>query len=356
MDSSSKLYISVAVLAVLGGGLYFQSKSHRTEEKAYSYAAKMADLPTLDLKEETLKAVDRIELTLPAKVAGEKSADGTENTENKPAEAIVLSKVSEERWDLTSPVQALANASNVKALLDNVKTLKVVEPIATSPDTYDRWGVTEAKGLHVVLKKGNETVLDMYFGDDGSRGQMSRIAGKDGVFAIKGYTKFAYSRDAKGWRDRGLFKFDDKEATRITVENEHGGFEFTKGGDAWAGTFKKGNKGAAKSIEKFKASKVEDLLRAYKGLNAAEFGEDKKASEVGLEPPKGVLTIELKDGAKQVVQVGDTSEGTNRWVKVSGHEGIYSISSWASDWVVGDVSRYQETPPKADKPAAEADE
>jgi hypothetical protein len=351
MDSSNKLYISVAVLAVLGGGLYFQTKNKKTEEKTHSYAAKVADLPKLDISEETLKAVDRIELTLPAKVAGEKAADGSENKESKPAEVIVLTKTGDESWDLTSPVKALATATNVKTLLDNVKALKVVDAIASSPDTYDRWGVSEQKALHVVLKKGADTVADLYFGDDGSRGQMSRIAGKDGVFAVKGYSKFAFNRDATAWRDKGVLKFDEKEANLVTVENEHGTFVFKKDADQWQGTLKAG-KGTAKPIEKFKPSKVDDLLRAFKALNAAGFGDDKQPTDVGLEPARGSVSIQLKDGAKHLIQFGDSAEGTNRWAKTESHKGLFSVASWTADWAVGDATRYQETPAKPEKAGA----
>lgn len=352
MDSGNKLYISIAVLAVLGGALYFQGKNRKSDEQSHSYAAKAAELPKLEVTEDSLKAVDQIEITLPAKVKGEKGIDGNEATEDKPAETIVLRKQGEERWDLTAPLAAPGNASNAKALLDNVKQLKVVESISNSKETYDTWGVSDQKALHLVLKKGNDTVIDIYFGDDGSRGQMARLAGTDGVFAIKGYSKFSYNRDVKGWRDKGILKFDEKDAQSVTIVNETGTFEFKKDADKWAANFKDKSKGAGKPLADFKPSKVDDLLRAYKGLNAADFGDDKKPSDVGLEAPKSTVTIQLKDGTSHVITVGDTSEGTNRWAKTNSNPGIFSISSWTADWAMGNTSKFQEASASKDKDKA----
>src|SRR5690606_26439623 len=189
-----------------------------------------------------------------------------------------------------------ANASNVKSLLDNLTKLKVVEAVSTGTDSYDRWGVTEEKALHVVAKKGNETVIDAYFGDDGSRGQMVRLAGKDGVFASKGYSRYSYARDLKGWRDKTIFKFEDDQVESVTVKNENGEFTFTKKDEKWTSLFTPAGGKAGTPITRFKDSKVGDMLRAYKSLNAADFGDDKQPDAVQLNKPLASVTIQLKDG------------------------------------------------------------
>ncbi len=48
---------------------------------------------------------------------------------------------------------------------------------------------------------------------------MTRIAGKDGVYATKGYSSFLYSRDVKGWRDMAVLKFEDTDVTNVTIDN-----------------------------------------------------------------------------------------------------------------------------------------
>jgi hypothetical protein len=163
------------------------------------------------------------------------------------------------------------------------------------------------------------------------------------VYAIKGYSKYLYARDTAGWRDKSIFKFEDKDAVKVTVRNEHGTFSFERTADGWTGKQQSPKGGASKDIEEFKPSKVDDLLRAYKSLSANAFGDDKTVKDVGLEQPKATVTIELKDGTgKYVLDVGDTAEGTNRWVKASGKDALFSISSWSADWATAEVSKFQD--------------
>lgn len=346
MDSSKKLYIALAVLAVLGGGLFLQNRNAKEEARAYSYEAKVAELPKIEVSAESKAAIDRVELTVPQEKPSADTADAGAEAAKPTSERYVLIKKGEEEWVLESHGGHKANAGNVQSLLDNLEKLKIVEPISTGTDSYERWGVTDEKAIHATFKKGDETVLDVYFGEDGSRGQMVRLADKEGVYAAKGYSKYLYNRDLKGWREKAIFKFDDAQAESAVVKNETGEYRFEKQDGKWIGTFTPAGSSAAKSIERFKASKVDDMLRAYKTLNAADFGDEKKPTEVGLDEPIATVAIKLQgEGGSYELLVGDNAEGKNRWVKKANEDQIYSISSWAGDWATATVAKFQEEEP-----------
>ena len=74
---------------------------------------------------------------------------------------------------------------------------------------------------------------------------------------------------------------------------------------------------------------------------------------MGLAEPLGRLVITLDDGAKRELAVGSNAEGTSRWVQAAGNPQIFSISSWAGDWTVAEVSKFQK---KKDDDKAKADE
>lgn len=343
MDSSKKLYIALAVLLVLGGGLYLQNKKAEEEARSYSYDAKVADLPQIEISEETRKAIDRIELSVPKDDKASAGGDAGLASASPASDRFVLVKKGDEEWMLENPGPHKANAGNVQSLIDSLEKLKLVEPISPGTDNYDRWGVTEDKAVHATFKQGDETVLDVYFGEDGSRGQMVRLADKEGVYAAKGYSKYLYSRDLKGWREKAIFKFDDSEAETASIKNEHGEFVFAKKDDKWTGTFTPAGSTAARPIERFKESKVTDFLRAYKTLNAADFGDDKEPGDVGLDEPTATVSIKLgADNGSYELLVGDNAEGKNRWVKTPSDSQIYSISSWAGDWATAKVDKFQE--------------
>ena len=192
LSTENKLYISLAVLAVLGGALFLQSKKEKEEAASYTLGGQAAALPKLELSDDDIKKIDKIALSKPAGDAGA----GVE---------VELTRSGED-WKITKPIAATANQPNVKSLLDNLKTLKATELIDGSKASYGKFGVSDDKALHAVFSKGNGVALDLYFGDSGGRGQMTRIAGKDGVYASKGYSSFLYARDVKGWRDMAILK------------------------------------------------------------------------------------------------------------------------------------------------------
>jgi uncharacterized protein DUF4340 len=346
MDQQKKLYVAVGILCVLAGLLFIQRKSEHTELQGHSLEGQAASLPKLDLTEDRVKGIDRVVLVKPA------------DKEGAGAEEVVLVKTGDDAWSLKKPTEAKANTSNVKSLLENLSKLSLTELISSSKDDYARWSVSDEKALHASFFKGDESLFDVYFGENGSRGQMTRLAKQDGVYAVKGFSKWLYERSAKDWRDKSMLKFDDKDVVKVEIKNQNGLFTFDKAGAGWTG---KHGKAAAsqKPIEKFQASKVDDLLRAYKALSAADFGDGKKPADVGLSDPAATVTIELKGGTGlHVLKVGNVSDGTNRWAMTNGSDQIYTLSSWSADWATADTKKFQitETAAAAAKDEGEAPE
>src|SRR6185369_3940940 len=239
LSTEKKLYISFAVFAVLCGALFLQNKKEKQEAASYTLSGQAAALPKLELSDDDLKKIDKITLSKPA--TGDAGA----------AVEVELTKTGED-WKLSKPVEATANQPNVKSLLDNLKSLKASELIDGSKASYAKFGVSDDKALHAVFSKGNGVALDLYFGDSGGRGQMTRIAGKDGVYATKGYSSFLYSRDVKGWRDMAILKFEDSDVTNVNIDNANGSFAFVHdAGKTTKNEFKPAKGGNAEPIKNY---------------------------------------------------------------------------------------------------------
>ena len=361
LSTEHKLYIAIGVLAALGGALYYQNKKQKEEAASYSLEGRAAELPKLAMTEAETKKIDKIVINKPAGDAG-------------PATEVVLEKKGED-WSLTKPVEYQANQNNVKSLLSSLERLEVTEMVAPGKESYGEFGLADDKALHAVFHQGDKVAADLYFGEGGGRGQMTRVAGRDGVFAVKGYSSYSFSRDVKGWRDMSIFKFDEKNAKTIELENENGSFLFVREAKkddekkddkkkddkkkddkkkddkaSWVGTHSDKKGKPTKAIEDFEESKVNDLLRAYKALNADGFGDDKSVSDAGLDEPAATLTITLDDGGKRVLYVGSNAEGTSRWAKKEGSDQIFSIGSWAAGWTTAKIDKFQKTKSKDDAP------
>jgi Domain of unknown function (DUF4340) len=329
LSTDKKLYVAVGVLVVLGGAFYLQHKKQAQEAESYTLEGQEKNLPKLDITEADVNKIDKIDISQPAGDAG-KAVD---------VELVKKGKT----WSLAKPLQASANQTNVKSLLDNLKTLKVSEQIDPSKQSYDRYGLTDAKATHAVFYEGGKALADLYLGDNGSRGQMTRIAGRDGVYAIQDFSSYMYKRKVKDWRDQTIFKFDDSDVKEVAIENDNGKFDFVKAGDSWTGKFAKGQSDALAKMDDLDPQKVKNMLNAYKDLNAEDFGDGKKPADVGLDKPTATVTLTMKDGGKKVLEVGGKSTGSNRWAQTNQSPQIYSISSWTAEWATAEDSKFEKT-------------
>ena len=342
MKTEYKIYAALVILALLGLGLYMSNQSKAKDREAHSAVAASADLPTVSLPKDDLEKVTKVEI---------KNADKSSVTLEKKGDA----------WEVTAPVGAKANAANVKSLLENLKDLKLKETIDRTAATYGQYELTDEKAVHVVAWKGAEKAIDLYFGKSGSRGQMARIGGKDGVYITGGYSSYLYTREVKNWRETSILKFEDANAIQVEVTNKNGKFSFSKNADKWAGSFTKRDKDGAlekdaqKKWEKFDEAKVKDLLRAYKSLNAEDFGEEKADTGIAdAEKEGGVIRIVLKDNAGDItIKVGKSAKGASKYAIKEGGDGtVYVLSSWSADWATADKAKFE----KSEKKEGEKDD
>ncbi len=393
MQTTHKLYAALAVLAALGGAFYFTNRNAKAEKD--SHAASRTDLPDLALKPEVVERVSKLEI---------KAAD---------KEAVVLEKGAD-GWEITAPMKAKANAADVKSLLEGLQKLKVTDAIDRTAGVYEKYDVADGKGTRFTLSAGNDKPIDVVFGQSGSRGQTVRVIGRDGVYVAEGYQASFFSKDVKGWRDKTILKFEDVNVASVTVENDNGKFLFTRDGDNWSGKFdknpnkkeepaekkdekdadkkdeksdkkdeksdkkdekadkkdekadKKDEKADAKKEEpkkdekpknpgweKFDGKTVENMLRAFKTLNAVDFADEK--DETGLDAAVkegGLITITMKDGAVHKLVIGKKQKGTNRFTQKEGDATVFVISSWAADWAVAEAKKFEKKEEKKGDPKA----
>src|SRR6185437_8232705 len=177
MKTDQKIIAALAVLAIAGGGLYLTSQNKKEEVAKHSATAASADFPAVSLPKDDGDKITKIELVVPDK------DDKTKKT------SVTLEKKGED-WEVTAPVHAKANTSNVKSLLDNLKELKVKEVIDRKGTSYDQYDLGDDKAVHLVAYKGADKAEDIYFGKSGSRGQIMRVAGKPGVYTADKYSSY----------------------------------------------------------------------------------------------------------------------------------------------------------------------
>ncbi|HEY5239962.1 MAG TPA: DUF4340 domain-containing protein [Polyangiaceae bacterium] len=327
MSRDKLIILGVLVLGLLSFGVYKMSE----RDKAIGQPTVSAkDFPTISAPDD----VDKISI-----VNGEKGEVVLEKVV-EPGAAPTADGGAAGVWRLTKPIAAAANQQTVKDLIANLKELKVDSQINLKLDDDVRKDkqLDAAHGVHVVAWKGADKKADETFGKSGQAGELVILTSQpDKVWAAKGYSSYLYTKEPKDFRDKEILKFDDGNAAQVTIVNAHGTLSFTKG-DKWVGTFDKN------PIASFSEDKVKDMLRAYKALNADDFGDGKSVADTGLDKPDGTVTIVLKDGAgKYELLVGKTATGANRWAKRSDSDTIFQISSGAAEWATADAAKFAST-------------
>lgn len=335
VNINTKLGVAVGILFALGIVVGVRILARGDESRAHSFQEKTADLPTIQRGDLDVTAADRIAIRIPAP-SGEGDAASTD---------VVLVK-NDDAWALERPIAYPADSKRVDGLLSSLAKLKVKEQVDGSTDSYAANGLGDDKAKHVVVSKDGKAIVDVYVGNGGSRGQMTRIAGRDGVFAVSGYSKHTVELDTKGWRDKTVMTFDPEDVTAVTLKNKNGVFEFKKEGAEWQG--RTGNRSATRPIPKFDSAKVPQLLGAFKGLNAVGFGDDETLAAAGLEPPEATLTLSFKDGASEQLLLGGVSTGTNHWAKASAGPQIFDIGAGPVGWATAGAKKFAkpDAPPK----------
>jgi hypothetical protein len=324
MSRDKLILLGVVVLGLLGFLVYKQSQKDASIGQP-TVAAK--DFPTVSAPDD----VDKISITNGDKgeVVLEKVAGAGASPEGDGGAGGV--------WQVTKPLTAAANQQTVKDLIANLKELKVESAInlKLDDDVKKDKQLDAAHGVHVIAWKGADKKLDETFGKSGPAGQLVTVTSQpDHVWAAKGYSAYLYTKEPKDYRDKEIFKFDDGSAAQVTIVNTHGTLSFTKG-DKWVGTLDK------HPIAGFSEDKLKDMLRAYKALNADDFGDGKSLADTGLDKPEATVTVELKDGAgKYTLLVGKTGTGANRWAKREGDAGIFQIANYSAEWATSDASKF----------------
>ena len=322
MKIEQKIYAAGGVLVLLLGGLWMVMKNAREDAMAHSQVAASAALPEIKLAADEADKITKIQI------------------QNAGKGEVVLEKQGD-AWKVVKPVNYAANQAHVKALIDNLKELRLKDSIDTGKTQYAAFDLEDEKAVRVQLFKDTAKAFDLYFGKSGTRGQMTRLTDKDGVYVTSGYSSYLYTREVKDWRDRDIVKFEDGNVISATINNENGNFSFSKNDDKWNGTFK------GKAIPNLEVEKVKDMLRSFKSLTADDFGDGKTATETGLDKP-ATVTFTLKDeGGTIKILVGKTSTGTSRYAQKDGNPTVFTVSSFAGDWATAALSKFQK--PEAGK-------
>ena len=334
----NRLYIGVAVLALLGGGLYW-GLSQRTEANEAPESTEAPTLPTLDRE-----AITSLEIT-------------------RPDHPTIRLEKSGETWRMVAPVEADADQASVSTALDKLAGLDVQGVAARNAANHERLEVDPAHGIRVVAHAGEGAPLDIVIGSFRGGNSMVLPSGQDVVLSVAGSIKYAFDKDPKDFRDRRVVDVAPTDVADIQWHSPDGDFHFLRSGEDWAPA-----EGQAE-IERFGSSKVQSAVATFARMRAVDFADDSvNAAAAGLDDTSPTVTFlvrhqpETPDGGVApapteetiTLHLGHATPGNAQqfYVQREGSPLIYVVSSFLAERMHPDASKFQNPVPGSPEASA----
>lgn len=267
MLKSGGLLAATAVLAVLGGLVWWSNKNPPVEKKA-------PDSPRL-----LALGVDQIEGIRIAKPG---------------SDPVVLKKVSSQ-WEITEPKPFPADQDAVRAMAGSLATLNADRLIEEHPASLADFGLVSPPEEIDVTVKG--AVNKLLLGSDTPAGTATyaKLASNPAVYTISSATKSAFDKSVNDLRDKRLLVFDQDKLKSVSVASKGALFEFGKNVNSdWQITKPK--------VMRADPTKVEDLLRKLREAKMDLSSEDKppattRVATVSVTDNNGPKSLEVSQAA-----------------------------------------------------------
>ena len=297
----------LVILLALGGYVYFVEVPH--EKKA----AEEKKLLTLDKE-----AVSELTLTYPNRT-------------------LTLKKTDAGKWRITQPIEADADETTVKNLINAIADAEVKRTLDEAPQDLAVYGLTTpVVKAKLVLKDGKSFPL-ISFGKDTPVG-FSTYAQKEGdakVILVPQTLRMGLIKEVKDLRDRTILTFNDDEVKKLEIRGPDREIVLNKADGGW--TLEKPTPAKADDTE------VKTFLSNLRSLQAQDFLEEPMlgSQELGLEPPQMSITLTLgADNAQKTVLIGgektDDKGTKTRYVKRAELEKPLFI---AGEWIWRDLNK-----------------
>jgi hypothetical protein len=207
----ARLLIAAAVLAALGGVLYW---SNRSEAAKAGKPDPKAPPKILDLKEPDIKQIE---------------------IRHRDGETTVVKRDGSGKWSITAPQPLAADQSSVGAVTSAASSLtsdRVVDENASNLPSYGleppRIGITltMADGRTHILRIGEDTPTE--------GGAYAMLEGDQRLFTVSSTSKMALEKQSKDLREKHLLTFDQDKLSRVELEPAgKPALEFGRAGTDW---------------------------------------------------------------------------------------------------------------------------
>ncbi len=295
MKPRTLLVLLVLVLALGAFIQFYERKLPSTEERE-----KTGDR-ILDVSKDDVQAVEIVRNGQTVRLERVKTTAAPKPVKAEKDKADAAPPEPAPEWRLTLPRPARADSSAVAGLVDSLvglartRILEKADPKAVGlepPQATVRLTTTKGERVLAIGAKvptGSEVIV-------GLKGDRDAYVTSDAILST-------LQRDPGEWRDRQMLTADRDKIDRITLSGPAGTTVLARQGDSFdiespiPGVT--GRDHADRDL-------IEGLLTDLTGLHAQQFLDDPKesAATLGLEPPRGVIDVQIRGSAPQRIEIG----------------------------------------------------
>lgn len=219
-------------------------------------------------------------------------------------------KIPDDRWRITQPLDAKADAIKVRTLLRNVAELKVKSFVSEAADDLAVYGLEPPTAqVRLWLSETPEPITVLVGHDDADKdGAYVMMPGKPAVYLIETRDRQDIVKQAHDLRDLKLFAFRARDVRKIEIVHPDSEVVIEGDGESWS------------QIRPEKATldsyRVRSLLWKLEDL---EFKDEWAATAVssdvhGLDTPAAALTLWVQGGKEvDTLKLGNPVEG-QEWI------------------------------------------
>jgi hypothetical protein len=293
------LLVSVVLLAILGGVIWWSNKKQAASAKnPTDTTTKILTIPEDQFQEIRIKKTggDTIDL---------KRDNG--------------------KWSIVEPKPYTADpdtSSSLVSALTSINADKTVEDKATDLSPY---GLKNPQIDVTVTRKDGKT-NELLIGDDtppGNSGNYVKLAGDPHVYTVLSFVKTGIDKSLNDLRDKRLMTFDSDKLTRVELQAKGAPVEFGKNSsNEWTIVKPKTLRADSSSVEtvigKLKDAKMD--LASPDADAAKKFAAATKIATAGVTDAGGTQTLEVRQ-----------DKDKNYFAKSSAMEGVYKIATDVGD-------------------------
>lgn len=262
-----------------------------------------------------------------ARALFEIEADAIDHLRLERGEATVELERQGDAWQLVAPVQATADATAVKALVDAVAGCKVDKDLGAMTDDLARFGLAEPL-VTLTLGHGDAESVTVRVGKAAPVGNAAYIQrGGDGnVLLTNAAFRSSVDKELDDLRDRRLLDFADEDVRWFEIRRGEHRVRLERGEDnAWRMT--------APAEFAADGGAIGTYLSSLSALRVASFVADAPESleTYALDQPRFEVAFATSDApdTSTVVQFGGEKTETEIYARVDGAPAVYTVNDWA---------------------------